>query len=147
VPSEITVSVVIPASRRLVWEEASRLEDHVEWMADARSITFLTAARSGVGTRMAVETRVGPFHTDDVMEIVAWEPGRRIAVEHRGLFIGRGEFLLEDGSPDTTRFTWTEQIEFPARFGGPLGAAAARPILRWVWRRNLARFRSRISRR
>jgi carbon monoxide dehydrogenase subunit G len=113
-------------------------------MADARSIEFLSGSRSGPGTRMAVDTRFGPLRTRDVIEITGWEPERRIAVRHRGLFTGAGEFRLEDHDGGT-RFTWTEEIRFPWWLGGRLGALAARPLFGWVWRRNLGRLRSRLS--
>jgi hypothetical protein len=116
-------------------------------MADARSIDFLSGSRSGPGTRMVVETRFGPLRTRDLMEVTGWDEGRRISVEHRGLFTGTGEFRLEDRHDGGTRFTWAEEIRFPWWLGGPLGAAAARPVFRWVWRRNLQRLRDRLSSR
>lgn len=146
VNSHVTVSVHIPAPRPQVWEDVADLAGHVEWMADARSIEFLTDARSEVGTRLAVETRIGPLRTTDVMEVTAWEPGERIAVIHHGLFAGRGEFRLADEGGGT-RFTWSERITFPWFFGGPIGAWLARPVLAWVWRRNLTRLRARFSSR
>lgn len=141
----VRVSLVIPLPVERVWEEASRLDRHVEWMADARSIDFLGSQRSGAGTRMRVETRFGPLHTSDIMIVTAWEPPRRIAVEHGGLFTGWGCFLLDPAGPGATRFTWEEQIRFPWFLGGRLGALAARPILSLVWRRNLKRLRARLT--
>jgi carbon monoxide dehydrogenase subunit G len=142
----INVSTHIPASRDRVWQDIANLEDHVEWMADAHSIEFLTESHSGVGTRMEVETRFGPLRTTDVREITRWDAGERMAVTHQGLFTGQGAFTLEaeDGG---TRFSWTEDIRFPWFFGGPIGAWAARPIFYLVWRRNLKRLRSRFSAR
>ena len=140
---DITVAIQVPAPVEEVWAEASRLEDHVEWMADAHSIDFLTEQRTGIGTQMEVETRVGPLRTKDVMEVVAWEPPNRIAVTHQGLFQGTGQFLLESHDAGT-RFTWEERLRFPWYFGGPIGARVARPVLAWVWRRNLKRFAARF---
>jgi hypothetical protein len=114
-------------------------------MADAHSIEFPGGTHRGVGTRMEVETRFGPLRTTDLMEVTAWEPGRRIVVDHRGLFTGRGEFLLEPDDAGSTRFTWTEHIEFPWYFGGRAGALLARPIFRRVWSRNLNRLRNRFT--
>ncbi len=146
-PSPVEVSVDIPASREDVWNEVARLEDHVEWMADAHRIDFMTDQRRGVGTRMSVATRFGPLRTSDEMEFTAWEEPRRMAVRHEGLFTGSGEFILDALDESTTRFTWRESIRFPWYFGGPLGAWAARPVFTWVWRRNLDRFRERFTSR
>lgn len=146
-PPPVEVGVDIPAPVQAVWEEAARLEDHVEWMADAHRIDFLTEQRRGVGTRMRVATKFGPLRTSDEMEFTAWEEPHRMAVRHEGLFTGAGEFVLEDVDGTATRFTWRESIHFPWYFGGPLGAWAARPVFTWVWRRNLSRFRDRFSSR
>lgn len=141
--SRITVSIAIPASVSAVWDDVARLADHVQWMADAESIEFLGDRSSGVGTRMRVSTRVGPFRTDDVMEVVRWEEPRLIEVIHQGLFTGEGRFTLtpEDAG---TRFTWSETIRFPWWLGGPAGAWFARPVLAAIWRRNLRRLAARF---
>ncbi len=140
----LTVSIDLPASRTRVWEDVSDLGSHIEWMADAHSITFTGDARFGVGTVMEVETRFGPLRTIDVMEVTAWDPGERIAVIHRGLFSGVGEFTLADAT-EGTHFTWSEQITFPWFLLGRLGARLARPVFALVWRRNLRALRDRLS--
>jgi len=143
----ITVTIHIPASPARVWEEVAQLDRHVEWMTDAHRIEFRSEERRGPGTIMAVETRFGPLRTTDLIEVTAWEEGRRIAVEHRGAFTGVGEFVLAEAGDGGTDFTWSERIAFPWYFGGRPGAWAARPIFRWVWRRNLARLRARLTAR
>ena len=94
---------------------------------------------------MRVETHFGPLRTTDTNEVTAWEPPRGITVEHRGRFTGWDRFLLDPSGPGATRFTWEEQVRFPRYLGGPLGALAARPTFCLVWRRNLERFRSRLT--
>jgi uncharacterized protein YndB with AHSA1/START domain len=143
----VVVSVVIPASRQEVWNELARLESHVEWMADADAVEFLSDISAGAGTRMRVATSFGPLRTSDLMEVTEWEPPTRMAVEHQGLFTGTGEFVLEPAGEDRCTVAWREDIRFPWFFGGPVGAWAARPVFRWVWRRNLRRLRDRISAR
>ena len=71
---DIEITTTIPAPLETVWSDVSRLDTHVEWMADASRIDFPDGRRSGTGTRMEVETRVGPLRTTDVMEITEWEP-------------------------------------------------------------------------
>jgi len=136
--------VDIPQAIEQVWEEAGALGRHAEWMADARSIEILGPERSGVGVRVRAATRFGPSRTTDDLLVTAWEPPRRIEVEHCGRFRGWGRFRLEPLGPALTRFTWEESIRFPWYWGGPLGALAARPIFTRVWRRNLTRFRARF---
>ncbi len=141
----IETSIEIAASPDVVWDDLARLERHVEWMADAERIDFLTPQHAGVGTRMKVLTKVGPLRTSDVMEFTAWDPPHRMAISHDGLVSGTGEFFLTPIGQDRTLFTWREELTFPARFGGAFGAALARPILTAIWRRNLKRLAARFA--
>lgn len=143
--ARITQHVDIEAPAGVVWEAAADLGSHGEWMADAESIRFLTDSRSGVGTRMEVLTVVGPLRTRDVMEVTEWVEGETIGVRHQGLVTGTGRFLLEPLSDGTTRFTWTEALRFPWWLGGGLTALAARPVLGWIWRRNLEGLKRRLE--
>ena len=122
-----------------MWEDVRDLGSHVEWMADAEAIRFTSDKTSGVGTTFDCETRVGPLHTTDQMEVTEWDEGRAIGVRHVGMVTGMGRFTLEpDGAG--TRFTWDEALRIPWWLGGPL----AKPVLMLVWRRNLRRLRSRF---
>lgn len=138
------VKIDISQPPEVVWADIERLETHVEWMADAESIEFEGEQRRGIGTTMNVLTRVGPLKTTDVIRIVGWDPPRSIAVRHEGLVIGEGEFTLEPLSTGT-RFVWTEELTMPWYFGGPLGGLLAKPVLAWVWRRNLKRLAARFD--
>ena len=144
--AKVRVLVVIEAPLEQVWAAAADLESHAEWMADAESIAFLTARRRGIGTRMEVATRVGPFRTTDIMEVTEWEDRRRIGVRHTGLITGAGAFEIEALDPATTRFTWQEKLAFPWYLGGPLTALFASPVLALVWKRNLARLKQQLER-
>lgn len=127
-----------------MWDAAADLASHAEWMADARSITFETAQRRGPGTRLRVETRIGPLRTNDLMVVDEWLEGRVIGVEHRGLVTGRGRFELLP-TAGGTRFTWREELAFPWFLGGHLTAWLARPVLARLWRRNLAGLKARLE--
>jgi uncharacterized protein YndB with AHSA1/START domain len=144
--STIEVSVVIQASLEQVWAAAADLPSHAEWMADAESITFLTARRRGAGTRMEVATRVGPFRTTDIMEVSDWVDRQRIGVRHSGLVTGEGAFELETIDSATTKFTWRERLAFPWYLGGPLTARFAAPVLAAIWKRNLKRLKQSLER-
>jgi carbon monoxide dehydrogenase subunit G len=143
--ANITQSVFIAAPIEVVWKEAANLPSHVEWMADAESIEFLSDLRAGVGVRMKVETAVGPLHTSDLMEVIEWVEKRTIGVRHTGLVRGSGRFELAPVAGGT-RFTWTERLTFPWYLGGALTAIFAKPVLGWIWRRNLRGLKARIER-
>ena len=137
--------MLINATWAEVWAEGAAFESHVEWMADAESIEFLTEERQGTGTTMSVKTRVGPLTTVDVIEVTEIDKPHRIAVVHSGAISGTGEFTLEAIGPLKTRFTWQETLQFPGYLGGPIGAKLAAPILSAIWRRNLDRLKVRIE--
>jgi uncharacterized protein YndB with AHSA1/START domain len=143
---QVAIAISAPPSR--VWEVVEPIENHVQWMADAESITFTGEQRRGVGTRFECATKIGPFRTVDRMVVTEWEPGRAMGIEHHGLFTGTGRFTLDpiDGGA-TTRFAWTEDIRFPTWLGGPIGARAAEPVLRRVWAANLRRLERLVTSR
>jgi len=135
---DIRLSRHINLGQDRVWKTISDLADHPNWMKDALNLEFTTEQTSGVGTRMEVETKVGPFRTIDVLEVVGWKEGHHIVVEHRGVITGRGRLaaLVDNGG---TLVTWTESLRFPWWLGGPVGVWATRPILRLIWNGNLKR--------
>ena len=146
----ISVGTVVDADAEAVWAELADLASHVEWMADAASITFVGSQRRGAGTRFDCLTRVGPLHTTDRMVVVEWVEGTTIGVRHVGLVTGEGRFTLAPIAAAPTRaprteVRWTEDLRFPWWLGGRLGAAAGRPVLRRVWRRNLAKLKARVE--
>jgi len=113
-------------------------------MKDAVDIEFVTSQTGGVGTIMIVETKIGPFRTNDKLEVVDWKEGHHIVVEHRGVVTGSGRLaaLADDGA---TLVTWTEELRFPWWLGGRLTAWLARPFLTSIWKTNLKRLASRLS--
>jgi hypothetical protein len=127
-----------------VWKRLADLGSHVEWMRDARSLEFVTDQRSGVGTVMRVETRVGPFTTVDVLEVTGWVEGSSITVAHRGAVTGEATISVRlEG--DGSLVTWVEELVFPWWLGSRLGAWLARPALASLWRGNLARLEASMG--
>ncbi len=138
------LSITVRAPQHVVWAELADLASHTDWMRDARSIGFETQQRRGVGTRMVVETRIGPFRTVDVLEVTKWVEGEAIGVTHHGRVRGQGLFELGSNEKGTA-VAWSERLLFPWYLGGPVAAALAAPVLRSVWRRNLASFKERVE--
>jgi uncharacterized protein YndB with AHSA1/START domain len=140
---EVGITIDAPVSR--VWQAVERIENHVQWMADAVSISFDGTQRRGVGTSFECLTKIGPFRTTDRMVVTEWEPEHAMGIEHRGLFTGRGRFVLLDADAGRTLFTWTEHIRFPWWLGGRAGELAAAPLLRRVWMGNLRRLAAQLT--
>lgn len=143
----VDVSIVIDRTPEQVWEYVRDIASHVDWMADAEAIRFVTETTSGEGTRFECDTKVGPLRLTDLMTVTSWEENRQMGVRHVGAVTGEGVFTLLPLGSKATEFTWTETLYFPARMGGAIGAAAARPILAAIWRRNLRRLKAEVEAR
>ncbi len=132
----------VAAPPEAVWSVLADLEHQAAWMVDVRSLTIVTEQKQGVGAVMRVTSELfGLPIVKDVMAITAWEPPRRMDVEHRGQFHGTGSFLLEATHNGTT-FIWIEDFVPPL---GPLGelvfALIVRPHLRRVFARSMENVR------
>jgi uncharacterized protein YndB with AHSA1/START domain len=138
----LTIEIAAPPDR--VWAELADLASHNLWMFDAAAIVFEGPQRSGVGTRMRVPTRVGPFRTTDLMIVTQWVEGKMMEVDHEGAVSGSGRFEIEPLGTGT-RLTWSEELRFPWWLGGGLGAWVAGPILKQIWRGNLGRLAARVT--
>ena len=143
--ARIQIATVLDAPPERVWDDVQHIGTHVEWMADAVAIRFLTPQTSGVGTRFECDTKVGPLKLTDVMEITEWTPAKVMGVRHTGLVTGSGHFTLKKLRGGRTRFQWSEKLVYPIWMGGPIGAYLSKPVLRWVWRRNLTRLATRFQ--
>jgi carbon monoxide dehydrogenase subunit G len=141
----ITVCETIDATPDAVWDAIEDIESHTEWMQDAVRIWFTGEQHTGVGATFECLTRVGPLSTLDRFAVTRWEPGRVLGIEHRGAVTGTAEFRLRDTHEGSTRFCWEERLRFPWWFGGVAGEQAAQPVLRSVWRRNVARLKASIE--
>ena len=150
--ARLEIRRLIPAPPAAVWDVIADLERQAAWMVDVRRLEVVRrsgvvlaapgaadAGQYGVGATLRVtSTLFGLPVVRDVMVVTAWEPPRRLAVEHRGQFHGAGEFRLDPAGGGTT-FTWAEDFRPPL---GPLGEVAfalvVRPHLRRVFSRSLA---------
>jgi len=142
---KIRVGIMIDAPPADTWRVVEQIERHVDWMADAESITFIGSQTRGEGTAFDCVTKVGPIRLTDRMTVIEWERGKLVGIEHRGVVTGRGRFTLRRRRRGRTLFTWNERLRFPWWMGGPVGALAAKPVLRWIWRRNLLRLKTIVE--
>jgi hypothetical protein len=143
--ARVRVITMLDAPPDRVWADLAEVQSHVEWMADAVAIRFTSAQTTGVGTRFECDTKIGPLKTTDVMEITEWVPGRVMGVRHTGVVTGEGRFTLKKARGGRTQFQWKERLTFPLWMGGPVGAFVAKPVLRWIWRRNLTQLAARFA--
>jgi hypothetical protein len=142
----IRTCITIDAPPAAVWAEVERIDSHVQWMRDAKSIRFLSERRAGVGAQFECVTGVGPLVTTDVLVVTEWRPRRAIGITHQGAVRGQGRFTLRRKRGGRTRFCWRERLRFPWWMGGPVGELLAWPLLRAIWKGNLGRLKARVER-
>jgi hypothetical protein len=113
-------------------------------MQDAVAIRITSPRTTGVGTTFECDTRVGPLKLTDRMEITEWRERRAMTIRHTGLVRGVGRFTLKL-CPGGTLFTWEERLRFPWWLGGPLTGVVASPVLRRIWKGNLAQLKELVE--
>lgn len=144
-PVVLVRRAVLPAPPEDVWAVLVDWDGQARWMPDVAWIRALGSERE-LGARFAVRTRVfGIPAVTDLVEVTAWEPPRRLAVEHRGLVRGRGEWVLEPLSGGRTRFAWREELSMPPPGLGDLAVRAYAPVQEWLLGRSVARLRRLVA--
>lgn len=133
---EASVVLGVPIDR--AWAVLMRWEDQAIWMKDADSVRVVSANREGVGTTLAVKTRVLniPLFVEK-LEVVEWEPPRRLLMAHRSFIHGVGEWSLEN-TEGGTLFRWSEDLSLPVPLLGELALQVYRPFMRYLMRGALA---------
>ena len=145
--ADVDVSVIIDRTPEQVWDYVRDISTHVEWMADAAEIRFLTGRTKGVGTSFECDTEVGPIKLVDVMTVTSWVDGEEMGVRHEGAVTGEGVFRLRPFGSGATEFSWRESLQFPWWMGSRVGARVAGPILGAIWKRNLTELKRRVEAR
>ena len=143
--ARIRESIIIDRPPAVVWRYVEDIASHVEWMADAEAIRFISPSTRGVGTTFDCDTKIGPFRLTDRMEITEWVPRVAMGVSHVGTVTGIGRFELREVRNGRTEFIWEEALTFPPWMGGALGARAGSPVMARLWRGNLARLKQRVE--
>ena len=141
----VAVEVELPVAPREAWDVLVAWETQAAWMRDADRVRVESATRAGVGTMIAVKTRVLniPMFTER-LEVVAWEPPHRLVMAHRSFIAGTGSWDLE-AAGSGSRFRWMEDISLPVPLLGELALAAYRPIMRRLMSRSVAALRRTID--
>jgi carbon monoxide dehydrogenase subunit G len=122
--------VVLPVSPAAAWAALTDWERQAEWMRDADRVEVLSPQRAGLGTTVAVRTRVlhVPMFTER-LEVVGWHPPRELRLAHRSFVRGTGTWSLEPAGTGT-RFRWVEEISLPVPVLGELALRVYRPFMR-----------------
>lgn len=128
----VSRSVELPVRREEAWSVLTDWERQADWMRDADRVEVLGDVREGIGTRVAVRTRVFgvPLFTEAI-EVIAWDPPSMLAIAHRSFVGGTGTWRLETAAT-TTRFEWAEELSLPVPVFGELALRVYRPFMRFL---------------
>jgi uncharacterized protein YndB with AHSA1/START domain len=135
---------VVEAPPERVWAILADVERQPVWMTDLRAVRLETPGPVGVGTRAVGTVRIAGITVTDPIEVTAFEPPTRFAVEHRGRFRGHGTFTIEPLGDGASRVVWEEVLRapiFPRAWW-----VVARPVLGRVFAADLARLRALAER-
>ncbi|HET9723741.1 MAG TPA: SRPBCC family protein [Actinomycetota bacterium] len=142
---KVSSEVVLPAPVERAWDLLLRWEDQPRWMRDADSVRVVGSQREGVGTTIAVRTRVlnVPLFTER-LEVTIWDPPRRLVMAHRSFVRGVGTWRLQPIEGGTW-FSWVEDLWLPVPVLGELALRAYRPFMRRLMAGALAALRDRST--
>ena len=136
-PVIIETAATMPGPPEVVWDLITEWENQGDWMLEASRFRVLSDRREGVGVRAEAVITIGGITTKDEVEVVGWEPPRRLAIEHRGWVSGRGELRLTPVGNDATYVRWREELQPPWGVAGAVGLSAFKPLMARVFRRDL----------
>jgi Polyketide cyclase / dehydrase and lipid transport len=140
----VRVEELLPCPAEEAWAILLVWERQADWMLDADRVEVVGERREGIGVRLSVRTRIlGLPAFTDPMEVVAWDPPRRLALRHGGIVAGEGTWSL-DPEQGGTRFVWVEDVRLRVPVIGELAALLYAPILRRLMRQAAAGLRRRV---
>jgi hypothetical protein len=133
-PHRQTAVFEIPQPANSVWA-ALTADDTLSWCKALSKVTWTSPRPFGEGTTRTVRMPLGALVLNETY--FRWEEGRRksfyVAEATLPLFRRFAEdYLVEETSPSTSRFTWTVANEVPpaGRPGTPVNALITRTLFR-----------------
>lgn len=142
----LAVEIGLPVSPQDAWDVLVAWETQAGWMRDADRVVVESPTRIGVGTVIAVRTRVLniPMFAER-LQVLAWDPPHRLEMAHRSFIAGTGTWELEPAGSGS-RFRWTEDIALPIPLFGALALTAYRPFMRRLMSGSASALRRTIER-
>jgi hypothetical protein len=143
---------IAPGSPEDLWELITDWEHQDDWMLEASDFVVVSDRREGMGVEAEATIRIGGIKTRDKVRVAAWDPPRRLVIEHLGWVEGRGEIVLTPLAGDRTHISWREELLPPLGALGAAGMTGFKPLMGRIFRRDLkvlvglARARSRSRR-
>jgi carbon monoxide dehydrogenase subunit G len=128
---------IMPGAPQTVWRLITDWEHQDDWMLEASDFVVTSPHREGIGVEAEATVRIGGIRTRDTIRVAAWDPPRRLVIEHRGWVRGTGELHVVPLGEGETRLDWRETLYAPLGPLGWVGLVAFRPLMLRIFRRDL----------
>jgi uncharacterized protein YndB with AHSA1/START domain len=136
-PAVLEMARTLPGPPEIVWELVTDWQRQGDWMLEARDFVVTSPERAGVGVTARATVSIGGITVHDEIEVIRWEPGRQLGIEHRGWVKGKAELHLTPLTRGRTYLLWREELQPPLGIVGAVGLSAFRPLMRRVFTRDL----------
>ncbi len=112
-PAELAVTVEVGAPAAAVFEAAADWERQSDWVMLTR-VRVVRGDGRRPGDVVDAFTGIGPIGFLDTMEIVRFDPPRRVDVLHVGRVVrGPGSFVVTELSDGRASLCWQEWLDLP----------------------------------
>ncbi|MGH3431922.1 MAG: SRPBCC family protein [Thermocrispum sp.] len=141
----LQVEVPVAAPPEEVWAAVTDWPRQSEWILGT-TVRVAEGDGRGVGSRIEAYTGVRPLGLLDTMVVTAWQPPRRVEVQHDGRVL-RGPGVIEvRPSGRGSVLVWSEDLVQPLGVVGSVAWWAARPLVSASFRRALGKLARAVQR-
>lgn len=143
-PPPLEMLVVVDAPLETTWAVVADIPRQPEWMHEMKAVRMTTPEPTRAGSRGEATVRIFGIAVTDPVTVTEFEPPRRFAVRHEGLFTGGGLITLEPTAGGrATIVRWEETLVPPVL--PDLGALVMAPVLREIFQADLARLKRLVE--
>lgn len=141
----LEMAIEIAAPPETVWEWLVDWERLGLWMKEASDFRVTSPEREGVGVVAQAKVRIAGITTLDSVTVTRWEPPEWFEIEHQGWVGGRG-LMQARPTPVGTYLWWRETLIAPLGWLGWVGMEFVKPVMRWIFRRDLRLLKQLVER-
>lgn len=136
-PVALEMEATLPAPPEVIWELITDWERQGDWMLEASDFVVTSDHREGIGVEAEATITIGGIKTRDRVRVTAWDPPRRLAIEHLGWVSGAGVIDVVPSGPGRSHMFWREELLPPLGVLGAIGITGFKPVMRRIFERDL----------
>ena len=136
-PVALEMEATLPAPPEVIWTLITDWERQGDWMLEASDFVVTSDHREGVGVEAEATIEIAGIKTRDRVRVTAWDPPRRLAIEHLGWVSGAGTIDVVPSGPGRSHLFWREELYPPLGLVGAIGITGFKPFMRHIFERDL----------